>query len=286
MIISVSRRCDIPRFSFDWFLERLDAGYVEVKNPFNPRQTRRVSLLPPAPGRPAAECAEVFTFWTRDPASILEHAGELEERGYGFYVMTTLTSYPAILEPKLPPEEAVIETMRNLARKITAERVIWRYDPVFLSNLTDPKFHRGNFARLAGQLKAAVKRVIVSVYDEYPRAERRLAALEQNPGGLKRLAHYSTVENGSKVLSPVLRELLAELAEIARAEGMDIQSCAEDCGLKPGACIDAEYISKTFGIKPAGKDPGQKRPGCLCAQSVDIGSYGSCPAGCVYCYGS
>ena len=305
MVVSASRRCDIPRFSFDWFLERLAAGFVEVKNPFNSRQIRQVSLLP--------SDAELFAFWTRDPAAILGHTADLEGRGCDFFVMTTLTSYPAVLEPNVPPAGELINTMRRLARKITPDRVIWRYDPLFLSNITDFAFHRGNFSRLAAGLNGTVKRVIVSVYDEYGAAERRLTKLE-NAGGfprapgqpaLKRLAHYENEPKDDipskhgpgkeRPLLPGVRELLAELAGIARKEGMEIQSCAEEdlsgCGIKPGACIDAEYIARLFGNKKSGllnlpKDPGQKRPRCLCAQSVDIGSYGPCPAGCIYCYGS
>ena len=272
MIISISRRCDIPRFAFGWFLEKLDAGFVDVKNPFNPRQVRRVSLLP--------EDAGLFVFWTRDPASILEHAETLEQRGYHFYVMTTLTAYPCVLEPNVPAAAAVIQTMKALAEKITADRVIWRYDPVFLSSLTDVEHHRRTFAHLAARLNGAVKRVIVSVYDEYSAAERRLNALEQS-GVLTRMPH-SPLENAA-------RPLLAELARIARAEGMAIQSCAEedlsDLGIPGGACIDGEYITRVFGLQAPGKDRTQGRPLCRCAQSVDIGAYGQCPAGCVYCYG-
>ena len=270
MIISISRRCDIPRFAFNWFLEKLDAGFVDVKNPFNPHQIRHVSLLP--------ESAKVFAFWTRDPASILAHAENLEQRGHYFYVMTTLTAYPRVLEPNVPAAEAVIHTMKDLAQKITADRVIWRYDPIFLSSLTDLDFHRRNFAHLASLLSGAVKRVIVSVYDEYSAAERRLAALEQS-GAFKRTPHSALN----------VRQVLKELAGIARAEGMEIQSCAEeelpDIGLPGGSCIDGGYISRQFGLKAPGKDRNQGRPHCRCAQSVDIGSYGQCPAGCVYCYG-
>jgi hypothetical protein len=187
--------------------------------------------------------------------------------------------------------------MRGLAGKTSPDRVIWRYDPVFLSNLTDYGFHRANFANLAANLNGAVKRVIVSVYDEYRAAERRLAKLEKRSSGsngLIRMAHYGEGPPGEKPLLPAVRELLAELAGIARKEGMEIQSCAEEdlsgCGIKNGACIDAEYILRLFGDKIPGlrdlrKDTSQ-RPHCLCAQSVDIGAYGPCPAGCVYCYGA
>ena len=279
MIISVSRRCDIPRFFFDWFLERLDAGFVDVKNPFNTNQIRHVSLAP------ADEGDTVFAFWTRDPASILEHAEELESRRYRFYVMCTLTAYPALLEPNLPSPEKVIQLMAALSKKITPDRVIWRYDPVFLSNLTDFEFHRVNFSCLAARLKGVVRRVIVSVYDEYPKAEKRLDFLEST-STLRRMAHYDILADGKKTLTPMVRGLLADLAKIAGNEGMEIQSCAEDCGIMPGACIDGEYISNVFGIKNPGKDRSQKRPGCLCCQSVDIGNYGQCKAGCVYCYAS
>jgi hypothetical protein len=288
MVISASRRCDIPRFAFGWFMERLDAGFVEVENPFNPRQIKQVSLLPPSAESPPAESAELFAFWTRDPFAILECAEELERRGYGFYVMTTLNSYPAVLEPNLPSAGEVIKTMRELERKISKGRLIWRYDPVFLSSITDFEYHRRNFAGLAAALNGIVSKVIVSVYDEYVKTEKRLLALERN-NSLKRLPHYSQETGVEKRLHPELRGLLAEFAGIAGKEGMEIQSCAEEdlsgCGIKAGACVDGDYIEKMFALKNPGKDRGQKRSGCLCAQSVDIGSYGSCPAGCVYCYG-
>ena len=291
MIVSVSRRCDIPRFFFSWFLERLDAGAVEVKNPFNPRQVKQVSLLPPSafcsmPEKIASESAELFAFWTRDPAAILEHADDLERRGYAFFVMTTITGYPALLEPNMPPPAKIIDTIRRLSGKITPERLIWRYDPVFLSDITDFEFHRANFSGLAKRLSGAVHKVILSVYDEYAGAERRLLKLEQG-GRLKRLPHYGPAgAKGEKPLLPELRQLLAELAAAARMEGMEIQSCAEamDNDPGPGACIDGRYIERVFGVKNPGKDKGQHRPHCLCALSVDIGSYGPCPAGCVYCY--
>jgi hypothetical protein len=94
MIVSISRRCDIPRFQFDWLMDRLDAGFAEAANPFNANQVRRAGLSP--------EEAEVLVFWTRDPRFLAAGAGELEKRGYRFYVMVSLTEYPKALEPKAP----------------------------------------------------------------------------------------------------------------------------------------------------------------------------------------
>ncbi|MDR2069716.1 MAG: DUF1848 domain-containing protein [Spirochaetaceae bacterium] len=275
MIISVSRRGDIPRFQFEWFLERMEEGFVEVRNPFNAAQVRRVSLAPTD--------VEVLVFWTRDPRAILTHAELLESRGRRFYVMTTLTGYPAILEPDTPAPEAVIAAMEKLAEKLGPERSIWRYDPLFLSDCTNPAFHMENFRRLSRSLKGRVRRVIISVYDEYGGAKQRTAAMEK-AGTLKPLPHYTP--EGTPL--PGVRELLANLAAMAREAGMAMYACAEaenmeDLGISAGSCIDGGLIMDLWGIKTGGKDKNQ-RPHCRCVPSVDIGAYGSCPAGCVYCY--
>ena len=281
MIISVSRRCDIPRFRLDWFMDRLDAGFVETVNPFNAAQVRRVSLRPD-PADPATG-AEALVFWTRDPRPLLARLGELEDRGIPFYVMVTLTGYPVALEPNVPGAAAACRAMEELAEKTGPRRVIWRYDPVFPSNLTDISFHLENFAALARRLEGTVRRVIVSLYDPYRVAERRLAALEKN-GVLRPLP----CTDGEGRPLPPIRDLLGALAEAARRAGMEIQSCAEaedltPLGIVPGACVDGELLRELWGIRTAGKDRGQ-RPHCRCAPAVDIGSYGPCPAGCVYCY--
>jgi hypothetical protein len=277
MIISVSRRCDIPRFRFDWFLERLDAGFVDVANPFNAAQVRHVSLLP--------QDVEALVFWTRDPRAILEQAGELRQRGYRFYTMVTVTGYPALLEPQAPPVAGVINAMTALAAKTSPAELIWRYDPVFLSSLTDADFHVRNFRALAQKLKTTVRRVIISVYDEYAGAKRRIAALEREgadaSGAFRLLPHYDAEGR----LPPGVRALLKELAGIAADAGLEIQACAEaedlsETGVKAGACIDGDLL----GGAACHKRDTRQRPHCRCAAAVDIGSYGPCPAGCIYCY--
>jgi hypothetical protein len=270
MIVSVSRRCDIPRFQFNWFLERLDAGFVEVANPFNANQIKSVSLLPGANG------VDAFVFWTRDPRHILAHADDLTDRGFPFYVMVTVTGYPVELEPAMVRTQEVLTAMKELARKIGPDRVIWRYDPVLLTDITDEDFHRKNFSSLADNLAGSVRRVIISLYDEYRGAKQRLAGLERT--GVLRLLDTSGGFAG----------LLTGFAEGAKDAGMEIQSCAEEgdfssYGIKPGACIDAELINKLWGLELKGKDKNQ-RSHCLCCKSVDIGCYGLCAARCVYCY--
>ena len=279
MILSISRRCDIPRFRFDWFLDCLKAGFVNTVNPFNAAQTRHVSLKP--------EDVDFIVFWTRDPLSILNACKELEP--YPFYVMVTLTAYPKILEPNMPQKENIIKTMKAL-KETWGQRIIWRYDPVFLSSLTDAEFHRSNFMDLSSRLSGITDRVIISIYDEYTGAKRRLTALGKK-GELQILPHYS--EN--RQLLPQIKNLVSEFAQIAKNAGMEMQYCAEteleDSGVKPGACIDGELIQKIIGEKQAypgcaaaGLVDKNQRSKCRCFPSIDIGSYSSCPAACVYCY--
>jgi hypothetical protein len=289
MIVSVSRRCDIPRFRFAWFMERLDAGFADTVNPFNAKQVKRVCFSGEGSPDPS-----FFVFWTRDPRAILERGPELVRRGFHFYTMVTLTGYPAILEPNPPPRAEVIAAMKALAGAAgpcAESGVVWRYDPILLSTVTDPEYHRRNFSALAAALEGVVNRVIISVYDDYAGARRRLAALEggaeQGRQSFALLPHYG----GGRIL-PELRQLLAELAAAARGHGIVPQSCAEaedfgGLGVKPGACIDVSLVETHAGTRYpgslSGKD-GNQRPHCLCAESVDIGTYGDCPAGCVYCY--
>ena len=266
MIISVSRRTDIPRYHFDWFMERVNEGFADVANPFNAAQIKRISLKPGD--------VKFMVFWTRDPKKILETPGLSEK--YRFYVMTTLTGYPKIIEPNAPAKDDVIYTMKALAQRLGKNRVIWRYDPVFLTDLTDSAFHKRNFSELASALAGVTERVIISIYDEYSGAKRRLSAMERE-GQLRVLSHSG----------PQVTELITELARIANDAGINIQSCAEDltgCGVKMGACIDSALINAITGEEQdKGRDRNQ-RQACLCAQSVDIGVYGTCPAECVYCY--
>ena len=170
----------------------------------------------------------------------------------------------------------VCNTIKELSQKIGTERVIWRYDPIFVSNISDEEFHRKNFAELAQILSGSVRRVIISLYQDYKRAERRIDYLKRN--GVEIMPHNAAALSG----------LLDDLAQTAKNANMEIQSCAqaesfEPYGIKAGACIDAELINRLWGYDFKGKDKNQ-RPNCLCCQSVDIGSYGCCTSGCVYCY--
>ena len=249
---------------------------MDAVNPFNANQVKRIPLVSVKEGMDSSEGVSALVFWTRNPWNILGNADELERRGLRFYVMTTVTGYPVELEPSMSRTSKVLAAMKELARKIGPDRVIWRYDPIFLSSITDEEFHRKKFSALAQELSGSVRRVIISIYNEYPKTKLRFEGLERM--GVMKLMK---ADDG-------LAGLLIDLAKSAEAAGMEIQSCAskEDFspyGIKPGACIDGALINKLWGIDLQGKDKNQ-RSNCLCSKSVDIGAYGLCSAHCVYCY--
>lgn len=270
MIISASRRTDIPSYYAEWFQYRLGAGFCSTRNPFRPSQARRVSLT--------RGDVDAFVFWTRDARPFLPVLEELEHRGFPSVFLVTLTGYPVPLEPADPDRGELLGAFRALSLRVGPERVAWRYDPILLSSATPPQFHRENFAALASALEGFTRRAVVSVVDFYAKTARRLDAMR--PLGLSC--------DRDPWSGNALGEVLDCVAEEAREHGMEAVTCcepaAEAFGLSPGACVDAGHLNRLFGLSLSGrKDPGQ-RPDCRCAVSVDIGAADTCPRGCALCY--
>ena len=260
MILSVSRRTDIPCRFTPWFLNRLRAGYALVRNPLRPSQVSRVPLTPGA--------VECIVFWSKDPAPLLPHLGELEERGYPFYFQFTLTPYGRDLEPGLRDKEDIEAAFRALSRRVGRERVLWRYDPVVLTEGYPLSWHRATFEAMCARLAPYTASVTISFLDLYP----RLRSL-----GLR------APEAGE------VRELAAAFAASARRQGLDIRACAEPWdltpyGIRPAACIDGALIARLTGREVTARPDRSQRPACGCLESVDIGAYDTCPNGCLYCY--
>ncbi len=270
MIVSASRRTDLPAFQADWFLERVREGSCEVPNPFRPDQHSRVSLLP--------EDVDCLVFWTRYPVPLLRHLAELASRGFQWYFLYTLLDYPAALETHAPALDRRLDALRAAAATVP-HGVVWRYDPIILSRATPVSFHVETFARLAEALEGTVERVVISFLSVYRKVARELAELEAQ----------GFVFATEQEVSREAPQLASRLAEQARRHGMEIQSCAErrdlsPCGVEAGKCIDDQLIWRLFGLTvSAAKDPGQ-REACRCVESRDIGAYGTCRFGCRYCY--
>ncbi|MCP5103597.1 MAG: DUF1848 domain-containing protein, partial [bacterium] len=127
MIISASRRTDIPAFYSRWFFNRLKEGFVMVRNPVNPRMVSRIDLN--------REPIDAIVFWTKNPREMMKRLDELKEIPY--YFLFTVTAYGSDLEKYLAPKDEVIDTFIELSQRIGRERVIWRYDPILLSDKID-----------------------------------------------------------------------------------------------------------------------------------------------------
>ena len=279
MIISASRRTDIPAFYAQWFINRILAGFCEVPNPFNRGQVARISLLP--------EDVDVIVFWTRNPRPLFPYLDELDARGYRYYFQYTLLGYPPEIDLNGSASQASLLTFRDLAQRVGPQRVIWRYDPIVLSQVTPPAYHRHAFARLAGSLEGFTRRSVISLMDDYPKIRGRLAEMARQGASLLPVSMDGKDLEGE--LPGWLGDLLRELAEIAHIHQMEMLSCAEESdfrpfGILPGKCVDDQLIGRLFGIDVSHtKDPGQ-RSACGCVVSKDIGMYDSCLFGCRYCY--
>jgi len=230
------------------------------------------------------EDVDVLVFWTRNPRPLFPHLAELDRRGYRYYFQYTLLDNPRAIDPKSPPVEAGMRTLRELAERIGPRRVIWRYDPIVLSEQTPPAYHAAAHARIAAALAGCTERNVISIVDIYRKAQGRLRQL-RNEG----ITVQEVKPNANGAIDDAVGDMLRQMAEQARAAGMEIVSCAEEADLLPygiahGKCIDDEYIARTFGLRlKLKKDPSQ-RPACGCVASKDIGMYDTCPFGCQYCY--
>ena len=166
MIVSASRRTDIPAFYSEWFMKRVRAGFCTVPNPFNADQVSTVSLLP--------EDVDALVFWTRNPRPMLRHLNELDERGYDYIFQMTLLDYPRWLETNTPPAETAIATFGAVSEHVGPARIIWRYDPLVFTRTIDAGYHRQKFGELADALHGHTERVVISVVDDYAKTRHRL----------------------------------------------------------------------------------------------------------------
>lgn len=264
MIVSASRRTDIPAFYGDWFLNRIREGFVLVRNPFNPRQVSRIALSPGT--------VDCIVFWTKNPANFLGSLEELDRRGFHYYFLFTLTPYGKDIETNLPGKEELVATFIELAGMIGRERVVWRYDPIVITDRLDRAYHEREFSALARKLADSTDRCVISFLDFYAKTRRNMKDVRAREPD-----------------EASMRELTAGFMDACRRYGLQLRTCAEDIdpadiGVPAGKCIDAERIAGILGRNfSAPKARGQRKT-CGCASSVDIGAYNSCPHHCLYCY--
>ncbi len=264
MIVSASYRTDIPAFYADWFGQRLARGHVLVANPYGGK-SYRVALR--------GEGVDGFVFWTRNIEPFRENLAAVAAQGTAFMVQYTVTGYPRALEPAVVTAGQAVDAITGLASQYGGRAVVWRYDPIVFTDLTDQRFHRRNFAQLAGALAGAVDEVCVSFAQIYRKSRRNL--------DLAAARHKFTWRDPDW---PEKQALLHALQVIAADHSMRLTVCSQPEAKGMAAhCIDAGRLSDLAGHDIRARRKGN-RPDCLCAESRDIGAYDSCPHGCVYCY--
>lgn len=260
MIISASRRTDIPCFYADWFMNRIRAGYVLTRNPMNPAQVSRIQLSP--------NVIDGIVFWTKDAANMLPHLAESDRLGYKYYFQHTITPYDQRIERYLRPKEQIEDTFIELSKCMGKNRVVWRYDPIIISDCFGIEAQKHAFRRMCEKLSPYTDTVTMSFVDWY----EKLKFSEIRVPNLQEMA-----------------ELSAFIGETARAYGLSATACCEKEDLTPygiahASCIDSARIERICGCPLAAKNDKNQRVGCGCCSSVDIGAYDTCLNGCTYCY--
>ncbi len=291
VIISASRSTDIPAFYGDWFMERLRAGYVKWKSPFNQ-----------SPVYVSFEKTRVIVFWSKNPAPFLPHLDALDRLGYRYYFLFTLNDYAAEgLEPNVPPVNDRIDTFIRLSRRIGKGRVVWRFDPLILSDGITVADLLKKVRSIGVRIAPFTEWLVFSFVeiDKYAKVQRNLKT-----GECAGVREFTDEE---------VAEFCAGLEHLNKKWGLMISACAElrdlsGYGINRGQCISYDLLTKEFGddealmefLNPPGqqtlggsdtsrepsrrlKDPGQ-RNSCRCIVSKDIGQYSTCMHLCTYCY--
>ncbi len=263
MILSVSRRTDIPNYYSEWFLNRIKEGYLYVKNPMNTHQISKIDISP--------EVVDCIVFWTKNPEPMLDKLGQL--KNYKYYFQFTLTGYGKDIEPSLPHKrDKMIPVFQKLSEMIGKEKVIWRYDPILITEVYSEAYHLKAFEEIASSLKGYCTRVVISFVDLYAKTKKNMKEIQTIDRKQKDIIDFST-----------------KLAEIAKNNGMEIETCAEvidlsSCGIKHSSCIDKNLIEKIVGCPIKVKKDKNQREECGCVESVEVGAYSTCLNGCKYCY--
>jgi DNA repair photolyase len=261
LILSVSRRTDIPAFYLDWFLKRLKEGFLLVRNPMSYHQVSEVTLSP--------KVIDCIVFWTKDPTKIITKLDSL--RDYKYYFQITVNPYDRLIERNVPDKKRIIESFKTLSSIIGKDKVIWRYDPIILNRDLGIEYHTQHFNSLASELSNYTERCTISFLDLYKKTERNMKCIASN------------------IDDELMMIVGKEIASIAKKYDLRIETCCEaidlsSVGIQHAKCIDDTLISNVIGQKlEISKDKNQ-RDICGCVTSVDIGAYNTCKHMCLYCY--
>ncbi|MGN1044730.1 MAG: DUF1848 domain-containing protein [Candidatus Methanomethylophilaceae archaeon] len=256
MIICASRRTDICAFHSGWFMGRIRAGYVLVRNPAYRRLVTKVPLDP--------DSVDHIDFITKNASPMLEHLRSLQSE-YSLSFQYTITPYGRDLEPNVPSVEDSVSVFRKVSDIIGSDRILWRYDPMVITGRYDVSRHISDFGRMCSMLEGYTERCVTSFVKRYDKTEDAMCAL------------------GITVPDPAVRKsMVSEMSDIAADHGMVLSYCCPEDGIAGTPCLDPGALRR-WGV-PYTMPSVPNRSGCGCAYSVDIGDYDTCMHDCAYCY--
>lgn len=259
MILNVSGRTDIVAFYMEWFMRRYYEGFVDVRNPFYPKQVSRIYF----------EDVEAIMFCTKNPLPILDYIEEIK-KPILFHV--TLTPYLGDIEPGVISKSQIIEAVKKLSSYIGKDYLYVRYDPIFLSDKYPVSYHIKMFERLCQQLDGYVCHIIVSFLDEYKNV------LEHR----KQLSYYHFREEDYQKIGQAF-------SQSAKKHGITVQTCFEERNLVEYGFMVGDCLGRELAFRLTGRDKfklwkARGKGNCRCVEMVDIGVYNSCKHFCKYCY--
>ena len=258
MVLFVSGRCDIVAFYSKWFMNRYRAGFVDVRNPFNPKLVSRINFSD----------VDMIMFCTKNPLPIIPYLKEID-KPILFHV--TLTPYKKDIEPNVIDKRKIIGGIKEISKIIGSDNVVVRYDPIFINNVYTMDYHKKAFKRMCELLNGYVKKVIVSFLDNYKNVQKNIAYMKP----------HSFTEK-------MYEELGKTFSKYVRDNGMVVQTCFENRSLVEYGFVKGDCLSRELAFIMTGKkyrvQSARKGGKCECVQMVDIGVYNTCKHVCKYCY--
>lgn len=258
MILNVSGRTDIVAFYTPWFMKRYKEGYVEVRNPFYPKQISHISFLD----------VDAIVFCTKNPLPILSRLEEIQKP---ILFQVTLTPYKKDIEPYVPPKGMIIKAIQKLSKQLGKENVYVRYDPIFINNTYTVDYHIKSFEKMCALLEGDISHIIVSFMDTYKNTEKNKEILR--------------VQDFTEEL---YQKIGISFSKSAKKHGMTVQTCSEERNLVEYGFIKRDCVDKNIAYrltrKTHFKEWKARDAFCHCVEMVDIGAYNSCPHLCKYCY--
>ena len=258
MILFASGRTDIPAFYSNWFINRVKAGFVDVRNPFNQKLVSRIYFSD----------VDLIMFCSKNPLPMINKLDILKVPVL-FHV--TITPYSKDVEPNIPDKRLIIEGVKKLSLVLGIDNVVLRYDPIFLSDKYNVDYHIRTFDKLCKNLNGYVNKIIVSFMDEY-----------KNVRINKNILKYRTFTRED------YKKIGEAFSKSAMDNGMSVQTCFEDNDLTQYGFVKGECLSHELAYILTGKkfksSNVRKEKKCECVQMVDIGDYNSCMHMCKYCY--